>query len=166
MASEQQLQKLSKEQIGTNLAGEAVPFAFQLQKGVDLRPAPLVYVPDLVAKVLQLLDQNDRYNMNNHINYSKENILYLFIGSSVNRLTWHDGIIPPDEIWVKIGGDKGGKSFKMSFQICNVPSPNSVQNTCVFAIFEAKDTTTNLHVALDRFKGQIKSLQSTVWRYS
>ena len=28
----------------------------------------------------------------------------------------------------------------------------------MFAIFEAKDTTTNLHVALDRFQGDIKNL--------
>ena len=32
-------------------------------------------------------------------------------------LTWHDGSIPRDEIWVKLGGDKGGGSFKMSFQV-------------------------------------------------
>ena len=83
----------------------------------------------------------------------------------VNKLTWQDGIIPPEEIWVKIGGDKGGKSFKMSFQICNVPQPNSVQNTCVFAVFEAKDTPTNLHLGLDHFRSEINSLQLTVWRY-
>ena len=83
---------------------------------------------------------------------------------SVNRLTWHDGQIPSDELWLKIGGDKGGKSFKMSFQLVNVPHPNSVQNTCVFCIFEAKDTPTNLSVALERFKRQITSLQSTEWR--
>ena len=32
-------------------------------------------------------------------------------------LTWHDNAIPNDEIWVKVGGDKGGGSFKMSFQV-------------------------------------------------
>lgn len=32
-------------------------------------------------------------------------------------LTWYDGHIPTDEIWVKLGGDKGGGSFKMSFQV-------------------------------------------------
>ena len=67
-----------------------------------------------------------------------------------NRLTWHDSMIPEDEIWVKIGGDKDGGSFKMSFQIHNVPHPNSVENTCVFAAFQANDSTINLHIALDR----------------
>ena len=44
---------------------------------------------------------------------------------STNRLTWHEGIIPSDEIWVKLGGDKGGDTMKVSFQLVNVPTPNS-----------------------------------------
>ncbi len=40
---------------------------------------------------------------------------------SLERLTWHDGVIPKDEIWVKLGGDKGGGSFKMNYQLLNVP---------------------------------------------
>ena len=63
---------------------------------------------------------------------------------------WQDGIIPKDEVWIKLGGDKGGGMFKMNFQIVNTQSPNSVHNTCVFSCFEADDTVTNLHVALDR----------------
>ena len=46
----------------------------------------------------------------------------------MHRLTWHEGKIPADEIWVKLGGDKGGGSFKMVFQICNVEHPNSPVN--------------------------------------
>ena len=61
--------------------------------------------------------------MNQHVYISRK-----------NRLIWHDGMIPQDEIWVKIGGDKGGGSFKMSFQICNVSHPNSVENTCLRCI--------------------------------
>ena len=66
------------------------------------------------------------------------------------RLTWHDGIIPQNEIWLKLGGDKGGGSFKMNFQIVNTITPNAVHNTCVFSCFEAGDSITNLHVSLDR----------------
>ena len=40
----------------------------------------------------------------------------------------------------------------MNFQIVNVAAPNSVHNTCVFCCFEAGDTVTNLHIALDRYK--------------
>ena len=66
---------------------------------------------------------------------------------------------------MKIGGDAGGGTFKMNFQIVNIQSPNSPQNTCVFAVFDAKDTTTNLHIALDRFRDDIDSVNSeTVWK--
>ena len=51
---------------------------------------------------------------------------------STGRLIWYDGIFPDKEIWVKLGGDKGGKTFKMNFQLVNVPAPNSVRNTCIF----------------------------------
>ena len=36
-------------------------------------------------------------------------------------------------------GDKGGKSFKTSFQIVNTHHPNPPSNTCVFSLFEASD---------------------------
>uniref|UniRef100_A0A1X7UTF6 Uncharacterized protein n=1 Tax=Amphimedon queenslandica TaxID=400682 RepID=A0A1X7UTF6_AMPQE len=39
--------------------------------------------------------------------------------------TWHDGVIPPNKIWIKLGGDKGGLSVKMSFEIVNTDKPNS-----------------------------------------
>ena len=83
--------------------------------------------------------------------------------TSLKQLTWHDGAIPDSEVWVKVG-DKGGGTFKMNFQIVNVPHPNSVHNTCVFAVFEASDSVSNLHVTLDRYKGKFKDLQKTKWR--
>ena len=84
---------------------------------------------------------------------------------SVGRLTWHNGIIPQTEVWVKLGGDKGGNTTKMNFQIVNVPTPNSIHNTCVFCCFAATDNVTNLHSALDRFRDQVKQLQGMKWRY-
>lgn len=83
---------------------------------------------------------------------------------SVHRLTWHNGSIPNDEIWVKIGGDKGGGSFKMNFQICNVKNPNSPNNTCVFSVFEASDSPANLKIALERYREQINELKLKTWR--
>ena len=47
----------------------------------------------------------------------------------------------------------------MNFQIVNLAAPNSVHNTCVFCCYEASDTVTNLHIALDRYKDQITHLQ-------
>ena len=80
------------------------------------------------------------------------------------RLTLHKGVIPSGQIWIKLGGDKGGSSMKMSFQICNLKAPNSVKNTCIFAAFQAGDTITNLHVALDRYQEQVNTIESLTWR--
>ena len=79
-------------------------------------------------------------------------------------MTWHNGAIPEDEIWLKVGGDMGSGTFKMCFQLCNTDNPNSSQNTCVFAIFEAPDTYANLWIALDCYKEQIPQLETHTWR--
>ena len=76
---------------------------------------------------------------------------------------WHE-IIPKDEVWIKLGGDKEGGMFKMNFQIVNTRTPNSVHNTCVFSCFEADDTVTNLHVALDRFRGEVTHIGTMKWK--
>ena len=47
-------------------------------------------------------------------------------------MTRHNDIIPEDEVWIKLGGDKGGGTFKMCFQPLNVMWPNSPENTLVF----------------------------------
>ena len=87
-------------------------------------------------------------NKNTHLPLS-------YAPTSLQQLTWHDCTIPENEVWVKLGGDKGGHTFKTNFQIVNVPHPNSIHNTCVFAVFEASDSVTNLHIALDHYKYQI-----------
>eukprot|EP00731_Ephydatia_muelleri_P019905 Em0012g730a len=104
-----------------------------LAGGEEIKGAPLIYIPELVAKVVYLLEENER----------------------TRRLTWYEGFIPASEVWIKIGGDKGGGTFKMNFQIVNIATPNSVHNTCVFCCFAAGDSVTNLHAALDRFKDQV-----------
>ncbi|KAL5494131.1 hypothetical protein EMCRGX_G015408 [Ephydatia muelleri] len=134
------LRILRRRIVGSNLKGL---FSFpSTSGGEELRVAALVDIPDVVLKVVDLLEENQR----------------------TGRLTWHDGVIPASEIWLKLGGDKGGGSFKMNFQIVNVAAPNSVHNTCVFCCFEADDTVTNLHIALDRYKDQVAHLQGMQWR--
>ena len=81
-----------------------------------------------------------------------------------NSLTWHNGGIPNEEIWVKVGGDKGGSSFKMSFQVANVGRPNSPKNTFVFCVFQAPDTANNLHLALERYRSEIQDIQRSMWK--
>ena len=84
---------------------------------------------------------------------------------SINRLTWHNGTLPEDELWLKIGGDKGGGTFKMSFQVANTPNPNSPENTIVFSLFEAPDSYSNLSIALQPYIEQISDLSTLEWRY-
>ena len=76
----------------------------------------------------------------------------------------HHGFIKNKEIHVKIGGDHGGGSFKMSYQIANTKNPNSTNNTTIFSIFEAKDYRCNLKLGLTRFREQVKFLQSMSWK--
>ena len=79
-------------------------------------------------------------------------------------LTWHDGCIPRDHIWIKVGGDHGGGSFKFSFQIGNTQFVNSVKNTFPICCFQAGDSITNLNIALARYKDQISEMSSAKWR--
>ncbi|KAL5486676.1 hypothetical protein EMCRGX_G019187 [Ephydatia muelleri] len=95
----------------------------------ELRGVAHAFTPDVTAKIYHILHENER----------------------AGRVLWHGGAIPSDEIWIKVCGDKDGGAFKMAFQIINTPNPNAVHSTCVFSCFEAKDSTTNLHIALDRF---------------
>lgn len=81
----------------------------------------------------------------------------------VGTVNMAHGLIPPTEIWVKLD-DKGGTSFKASLQIVNTYKPKSVKNSCVFAVFEAPDTSTNLHIALNRFQDQVSDIQSSNWK--
>ena len=59
IASEQHLRKRSKEVVTDNLKAEGVPFTFSLKSGSEeIRAAPLVFIPDLKAKIFHLLDKN------------------------------------------------------------------------------------------------------------
>lgn len=89
--------------------------------------------------------------------------MHTIMGYRSGQLTWKRGM-PDSELWVKLGGDKGGTSFKMNFQIVNTSAPNSVRNTCVFTAFEAPDSKTNLHVTLERYQGPVSLLQTQTWK--
>ena len=65
----------------------------------------------------------------------------------MDAFTWNNAI-PKQEVHIKLGGDAGGGSFKMAFQVANLRNPNSKTNTVVFAMFHAKDTWANLKTAL------------------
>ncbi|XP_078699179.1 uncharacterized protein LOC144926373 [Branchiostoma floridae x Branchiostoma belcheri] len=82
---------------------------------------------------------------------------------AANSLTWHNNTIPEREVWIKVGGDHGGGSFKMTFQVLNKDRPNSRSNTNVFCVFNAKDTRENLHLATSRYAAELKTLQESKW---
>ncbi len=86
-------------------------------------------------------------------------IIITYIPRSPEGLTNHGGAIPQDELWIKLGGDKGRGSFKFNFQLVNTPHPNSVKKTVLVSVFKAGDSTSNLHTALDRYKEPIKEIQ-------
>lgn len=97
------------------------------------------------------------------IGYRYCNLNLLFQIFRLGMLKWHE-VIPPEEIWVKIGGDKGGATFKEMFQIVNIDSPNAPRITVVFCAFPANDSIYNLKLALVSMKQQVNDLQGSSWR--
>ena len=95
-----------------------------------------VHFPDLVAIVMHYLDWHDAKGL----------------------LTWHEGAIPDDQIWVKIGGDHGGGMFKSCLQIANVAHPNSITRTIPIIVFSEKDSPANLETAIGRYRQQVTNL--------
>lgn len=62
VANEKQMRKASREVIGDNIAGESAPFYSGTKSGMDIQPGPHVFVPDLMAKIICLLEENERYS--------------------------------------------------------------------------------------------------------
>ncbi|XP_047127237.1 uncharacterized protein LOC124808269 isoform X1 [Hydra vulgaris] len=135
--------KVAKYWSGNDLIVEDKELLFELKnkKGTfELKDTPTAYINDLPSHLIKVLDQLERYN----------------------QLTFEK--ITPSEIHIKIGGDHGGGSFKMSYQVANVATPNSKNNTTVFNIFEAKDYRANLKISLSRHIDEIRQLQAMKWR--
>ena len=57
------MRNICRQIVGDNLKGEMALFSFPHPSGgEELRGAPLVYIPDLVQKVVDLLEENERLN--------------------------------------------------------------------------------------------------------
>ena len=78
---------------------------------------------------------------------------------ATSTLSWHDGALPHGRLLVKIGGDHGGGSLKLSFQLGNVTHPNSIKSTNPFLVAAAKDSASNVATSLLPYSRQIASLQ-------
>ncbi|XP_065641217.1 uncharacterized protein LOC124812048 isoform X1 [Hydra vulgaris] len=128
---------------GDDLVVENAPFTFEKEeKGTfEIKYVSWGYIENLPMHILRHLDQLE----------------------SCKRLHHHE-FIPEKEIQIKIGGDYGGGSFKMTYQVANTLNPNSKDNTIVFSIFEAKDYRVNVKVAMSRFEKQIEDLQKMKYK--
>ena len=149
LSSERQLILHATERMGgVELGSEMVQVATNEEDGAwQWRKAAFAWVKNPITLLLQHLDSLHRCQL----------------------LSWHKRgqggpSLPSDEIWVKIGGGKGGGSFKMAMQIVNQPKPNSADHTIVFACLEADDTIANFHVFLDYFRQVIHDMQELHWR--
>ena len=69
-----------------------------------------------------------------------------------------------DAIHIKIGGDHGGGSFKLVYQICNTRNPNSLANTVVIEMCQAKDYHENLGTGIIRYRDQVVTLEQTTYK--
>ena len=74
-------------------------------------------------------------------------------------ITWHKGAILEAEVWLKLGGDKGGGTFKIIMF-----SGTSTLPTRVFSIFDAPDTYMNIKTGLQQHIDQINLLETHTWR--
>ena len=136
MASEAKTRDLSKEWIGEGIRSEHAPL---FVKG-KVESRAWCYIYNLVGHVMKRLSDHDDGNL----------------------LVQHP-FISHNEIVIKIGGDHGGKSFKMCYQIANVDNPNRCSNTVLFSIFDGKDNLPNLRMCLDRFKAHVDKLLNLTW---
>ena len=130
--------QISKE-LPFELLAEQIPLA---DKTGNISMKPVVRYPDLVGLILHYLSQH----------------------KVANTLCWHNGALPSNEVWVKLGGDHGGGSFKLSFQIANTSHPNAIQNTIPFLVFAAPDSVENLATTFRAYAGQVKHLMDSAWQ--
>ena len=79
-------------------------------------------------------------------------------------LKWDDGVIPSEHVWLKIGGDHGKGSFKVSLQVCNLDNANSNLNTHLLYMVGVKDTVNNLREIFLQIGDSINSLNGLAWR--
>ena len=83
--------------------------------------------------------------------------------SQRDSLTWHDGAIPENEIWVKVGGDHGQGSLKFSLAIVNTKNPNSEDNNVLIGMACIKDSRENMEIFFESVRKQLVDVSNLVW---
>jgi hypothetical protein len=62
------------------------------------------------------------------------------------------------EVWVQIGGDKGGGTTKLIASIVNAQNSSSVHNLLLIGLYQGTDNAENLRTAFSDFTGQLQQL--------
>ena len=137
LESEAVMRQQAKTALPTELIAEEVPLA---DKSGSISLKPMVRFPSIPERVLHYITQHKR----------------------VESLCWHTEKSQA-EVWIKLGGDHGGGSFKLSFQLGNTHHPNLVKNPVPFLIFAAKDTAANLATTFLPYSDQVMALQRQKW---
>ena len=140
LAPEGKCRAVVKDWLADSIRSEEIPALVLRAKKTSIELRPWCYIYNLVAYVLRYLDDL----------------------KSNNKLYDHP-FIPQTEIHLKIGGDHGCNSFKMSCQIGNVQKPNKPENTFIFSIAQAKDYKSNLMMCLRRFIPQVEQFKKLKW---
>ena len=132
LSSEKLTRIQGKEWVGAGLIVEYAPLSIRKKTGrTEIVETPWAYIYNIVGHVLKRLKC---LADNKQLIQQKQNI------------------------HIKIGGDHGGNSFKMGYQVGNVMHPNRKENTVIFCLFEGKDTRSNLRTCLARYRTQIEML--------
>ena len=141
-------------------------FGVNLESERSARSFITVNIPSYTAMEVPMTKKNGDMVMTNMVYFPSLSdivIRYLDWYESCGKLNQRAGI-PEKQIWLKLGGDHGGGSFKFVMQIANVPNPNSLSNTVPVCVFEGQDSPGNLEIALGMFRAEVEALQTeTVW---
>jgi hypothetical protein len=62
------------------------------------------------------------------------------------------------KIWISIGGDAGGGTTKLVFNILNVEKPNSVHNVTIIGYYSGNDKGENLRIAFPNLPSEFNQL--------
>ena len=127
--------------IGGDHGGGSFEFSFQLAnveslnaEGIPLQSEPRMHQQlakevlfELSAEMLPLANKGGTVKMKPVIRFPDIDLIHHCLAQhqAAMSLCWHNGALPADEIWVKIGGDHGGGSIEFSFQLANVESLNA-----------------------------------------
>ena len=141
-------------------------FGLQLEPEKVARSFIATHIPKYVVKEVPMVKRSGEVIMASMIFFPSllEIVMhYLSLYDKQGSLTWRGDVIPEDQVWIKLGGDHGGGSFKFVMQVANLDHPNSLNNTIPICTFDCQDTAANLETALGQYRDQIKELMTCTW---